>query len=78
LPTVDLAKAQANAVPFIVAEHCRACHKCVARSVCRSKAILQIDRGEPPFIDGNLCYGCQVCIAACPHGAIVKRTAEDR
>ena len=35
-----------------------------------SKAILQIDPGEPPFIDASRCYGCRACIPACPHGAI--------
>lgn len=73
MPALDLAKAQASAVPRVVDGLCQACRKCVARGVCRSKAILQIDPGEPPFIDGNLCYGCQVCIPACPYGAIVKQ-----
>jgi MinD superfamily P-loop ATPase len=50
---------------------CQVCGKCLARDVCRSKAILRIDPDEPPFIDPNRCYGCRVCIAACPHGAIV-------
>ncbi len=64
-------KAQATAVPHVADDQCRVCRKCLAREVCRSKAILQIDRGEPPFIDASLCYGCRACIPACPHGAIV-------
>lgn len=71
MPWIDTKKAQATAVPQIKDELCLACRKCVARSVCRSKAILQIDPGEPPFIDPNLCYGCNACIPACPQGAIV-------
>lgn len=67
----DLGKAPAGAVPHVVVELCNACRKCLARSVCRTKAILQIDPGEPPFIDGNLCYGCLACIPVCPQGAIV-------
>jgi len=67
----DLAKARAGAVPRVVEELCNACRKCLARSVCRTKAILQIDPGEPPLIDGNLCYGCLACIPVCPQGAIV-------
>jgi len=43
----------------------------VARKACRVKAILVIDPGEPPFIDGNLCYGCLACLPACPFEAIV-------
>ena len=42
----------------------------MSRDVCRSKAILQIDLGEPPFIDPSRCYGCRACIPACPSGAI--------
>ncbi len=68
---LDFAKAKPSAVPYVLDEKCLACRKCVARASCRSKAILQIDPGEPPFIDGNLCYGCHVCVPACPSGAIV-------
>jgi MinD superfamily P-loop ATPase len=64
-------KAQVTAIPHVVDDLCHACRKCLARDVCRSKAILQIDPGEPPFIDPNRCYGCNACIPACPNGAIV-------
>jgi MinD superfamily P-loop ATPase len=67
----DLGKAPAGAVPHVVDELCNACRKWLARSVCRTKAILKIDPGEPPFIDGNLCYGCLACVPVCPQGAIV-------
>jgi MinD superfamily P-loop ATPase len=70
MPVLESTKTQVTAVPHVVDELCLACRKCVARGVCRSKAILQIDPGEPPFIDANLCYGCHVCIPACPKGAI--------
>ena len=43
----------------------------MARKVCRVKAIVAIDPGQPPFIDGNNCYGCLVCMPACPYGAVV-------
>ncbi len=71
MPTIDLAKAQAKDVPHVADDLCQACRKCLARKACRSKAILQIDPGEPPFIDANLCYGCLACLPACPFGAIV-------
>jgi len=71
MPVIESTRTQVTAIPHIVDELCHACGKCVARQVCRSKAILQIDPGEPPVIDSNLCYGCQVCIPACPQGAIV-------
>lgn len=71
MPVIETTKAQANAIPHVVDELCLACRKCLARTVCRSKAILQIDPDEPPFIDPSRCYGCQACIPACPQGAIV-------
>lgn len=69
---IESAKTQATAVPRIVDERCAAC-KCVARQVCKSKAIIQLDPGEPPFIDASRCYGCRLCLDACPQGAIVAQ-----
>jgi MinD superfamily P-loop ATPase len=71
MPVIETTKAQATAIPHVVDDLCLACRKCLARTVCRSKAILQIDPGEPPFIDPSRCYGCRACIPACPQGAIV-------
>lgn len=69
-------KAQVNSIPQIDDALCRACRKCEARSVCRSKAIVQIDPGESPVIDPSKCYGCNVCLTACPFGAIVRPESE--
>jgi dihydromethanopterin reductase (acceptor) len=76
MPVVETTKAQVTAIPRVIDELCLACPRCPARQVCRSKAIVQIDRGEPPFIDPSRCYGCQVCIPACPHGAIALNGRE--
>ena len=57
-------------VPRVAEDLCQACAKCEAREVCRVKALVAIDPGEPPFVDGSLCYGCLVCIPACPFEAI--------
>ena len=59
-------------IPQIDEKRCRACRKCVARKACRVKAIVAIDPGEPPFINGSLCYGCLACVPACPYGAILS------
>lgn len=71
MAVVESTKAQVTAVPRVVDELCQVCPQCVARTVCRTKAIMRIDRDEPPIIDPSRCYGCQVCVAECPHGAIV-------
>jgi MinD superfamily P-loop ATPase len=62
--------AKAQAVPYVKPESCLAFFKCPARAVCRSKALVQLDAAEPPFIDACRCYGCDLCIAECPVGAI--------
>ena len=71
MPVMEFTKAQVTAIPHVVDDLCHACRKCVARKVCRTKAILQLDPEEPPFIDASRCYGCHACIPACPFGAIV-------
>jgi MinD superfamily P-loop ATPase len=58
-------------IPQVDEERCQACRKCGARDACRVKAILFLDPGESPFIDGSLCYGCLACVPACPLEAIV-------
>jgi len=49
---------------------CQACAPCVARRVCKIKALMQIDPGEPAMIDVTRCRGCGDCMRACPHAAI--------
>jgi MinD superfamily P-loop ATPase len=67
---VDFTKTQITAVPHIVDERCATCRKCAARKVCKSKAIIQLDPDEAPFIDASRCYGCHLCLTACPYDAI--------
>ena len=57
--------------PRIVDGHCRGCRVCLARQACKTRAILQDDPDEAPFIDAGRCYGCRACIIACPFEAIV-------
>ncbi len=64
----------ARSAPQIDGDLCRACGRCVARSVCRTKAIRTIDPDEPPYIDLHLCLACYECVPACPSGAILRPT----
>lgn len=76
MAVIETTKAQTSTIPHVIDELCLVCGKCQARDVCRTKAILQIDRDEPPFIDPSRCYGCRACIPVCPAGAIVVDGAE--
>lgn len=60
-------------VPYLKEGRCRICRQCLARNVCRSKALVRIEPDEPPFVDGSRCYGCLACLPACPFEAIVVR-----
>jgi MinD superfamily P-loop ATPase len=51
-------------------ERCHACPRCQARRACRVKAMVVLDPGEAPFVDAGRCYGCLVCIPACPFEAV--------
>lgn len=49
---------------------CYNCRRCLAQTVCRPRAIVRIDRDEPPFVDVHRCLGCQKCVPECPFAAI--------
>lgn len=49
---------------------CQACDKCAARKSCRTKALIQMDRGEQAIVKSSDCMGCGDCIEACPHKAL--------
>ncbi|MGC8781148.1 MAG: ATP-binding protein [Anaerolineae bacterium] len=51
---------------------CHTCAACRARQACKTRAIIQIERGDLPAIDAGRCRGCMVCIPACPFGAVRK------
>jgi Fe-S-cluster-containing hydrogenase component 2 len=56
-------------------EKCKACAPCLARQVCKTKALMQIDAGEPAIIDVTRCRGCGDCMHACPYAAIAMGNA---
>jgi len=41
------------------------------RTICKSKAIIQLDPDELTFVDASRCYGCHLCITTCTDEAIV-------
>jgi Fe-S-cluster-containing hydrogenase component 2 len=51
---------------------CQTCASCQARLVCKTRAIVQYERGDLPAIDASRCRGCLICIPACPFGAVQK------
>ena len=46
-------------------DHCLACDPCEARSVCKTRALVQVDDGEPPYIEYDRCTLCGICVEAC-------------
>jgi MinD superfamily P-loop ATPase len=52
---------------------CRACSKCPARTVCRTKAIIKLDPDEPAVVKPSDCMGCGDCVDACPFDAVAMK-----
>jgi Fe-S-cluster-containing hydrogenase component 2 len=55
---------------------CHACQRCQAVLACRTKAIMQPDPGEPPYLDFERCRECQICVPSCPFGAVRSMASE--
>jgi Fe-S-cluster-containing hydrogenase component 2 len=55
---------------------CQLCPRCAAVKACRTKAIVQIDPGEIPYLEASRCRDCWLCIPACTNGAIQKLNKE--
>ena len=51
---------------------CQTCSACQARLVCKTRAIVQYERGDLPALDAARCRGCMICIPARPFGAVRK------
>jgi MinD superfamily P-loop ATPase len=49
---------------------CQTCERCQARTVCKTRALWQLEPAELPVVEMSRCRGCLVCISACPHGAV--------
>ncbi len=63
-----------NKTLYIDFNLCLNCNRCLAQKACTTKAIIRIDRDEPPFIDIHRCRGCLVCVAECPVTAVVAQS----
>ncbi len=59
-------------LPRVDRSLCRTCSTCQVRVVCRTRAIVQPERGDLPIIQHVRCRACLVCVSACPHGAVVR------
>jgi MinD superfamily P-loop ATPase len=59
--------------PVIDWQLCQACNPCQAMLVCRTRAIVQIDPDESPFIELGRCSGCCACVLACSYQAIIMK-----
>lgn len=60
--------------PEIMWDVCQSCSPCLARTVCKTRAIVQMDIDEPPYIDYSRCTNCVQCVLACACGAIVMHS----
>lgn len=56
---------------------CHVCGKCLAGDACRGNAFRRFEKDESPFLDMSRCWGCMICIPACPFGAVVVHDYTD-
>jgi MinD superfamily P-loop ATPase len=57
-------------IPRIDYDRCQACKTCQAAKCCPRRALVRLDRDEPPYVEVTLCGGCGECILHCAHKAI--------
>jgi len=57
-------------IPEIDWDKCQVCSPCEARRSCKTRAIVQIDLDEPPYIELSRCNSCGLCVLACLSKAI--------
>ena len=56
---------------------CQICDICEAGAVCRGNAFRRFERDDSPFLDMSRCWGCLLCVPACPFDAVVMHNYED-
>lgn len=52
---------------------CQICIPCEARKACNTRAIVQIDPDEPPYIEITRCNSCGQCVLSCQFEAITMQ-----
>jgi carbon-monoxide dehydrogenase iron sulfur subunit len=50
---------------------CQQCEEPPCAAICPVEAISRDPETEAVVVDGDLCVGCQMCVVACPFGAVV-------
>jgi Fe-S-cluster-containing hydrogenase component 2 len=53
-------------VPII----CQQCEEPACANICPVQAISRDEETDAMIVDNDLCVGCQMCIVACPFGAV--------
>jgi Fe-S-cluster-containing hydrogenase component 2 len=50
---------------------CQQCEDPPCAAICPVQAIVRDPETDAVIVDGDLCVGCQMCVVACPFGAVV-------
>lgn len=50
---------------------CQQCEDPPCAAICPVQAIARDPETDALIVDGDLCVGCQMCVVACPFGAVV-------
>jgi len=61
--------------PEIDWKYCQCCNPCVARLVCKPRAIIKIDVDEPAVVELSRCNSCGLCVMECPYDAIIMKNS---
>ncbi|MBI5722886.1 MAG: 4Fe-4S binding protein [Planctomycetes bacterium] len=65
-PRIHVYKLDSGAMPL----QCRHCQDAPCMKVCPAEALGRASPESPVILDPDRCIGCEVCVSACPFGAI--------
>ncbi len=71
-PCIQLSKP--STLPVVDEESCTGCSGCIRSIGCPAMSMGERENREKPLMEINesLCWGCNLCVATCPFGAIRK------